>query len=204
MYVYISVLNMGWVHVGLANVLLNLAARGHPDYQIGIEFSGLGVERRPIASNRNRIVRDCPPAADVLCMIDSDIVPPLNFLDAASDEYDILGLPMPIYRNGDIVVGIVPLDGQEFQPVGQMQVVECKAVAGGVFFIQRRVFAHPEMQAGFADWFDEDGIVTHTEEHVYCEKARRLGFRVWANLGYPLGHVKEVDLKRLGLRAGNG
>jgi len=42
--------------------------------------------------------------------------------------------------------------------------------------------------------------LTHTEEHTYCEKARRLGFRVWAHLGYPLGHVKEVDIARINAR----
>lgn len=196
---HIAVLNMGWVRVELAERLLQVVAY-YRTHGLSIEFSGVGVQRRPIASNRNRIVRDCPKEADVLVMIDSDCIPPPNFLDAYAPEYDILGLPMPIYRDGDICTGIVLLDGQETLPVGEMVVVEASAVAGGVFFINRRVLDHPEMHAGFEDWYDNDGVLTHTEEHTYCEKARRLGFRVWAHLGYPLGHVKEVDIARINAR----
>ena len=194
MRVHIAVLNMGWVRVELAQRLMEVVITQRA-YPLSLEFSGIGVERRPIASNRNRIVRDTPEDAEVLVMIDADCIPPLNFLDAVDPELDIVGLPMPIWHSGEICTGIVSLDGAETQPVGAMELVECKAVAAGVMFIARRVFTHPEMQ--FVDEFDGDGVLTSTEDHVYCNKARALGFRVWANLGYPLAHVKEIDLQRV-------
>jgi len=194
MRAHIAVLNMGWVRVELAQRLMEVVITQRA-YPLSLEFSGIGVERRPIASNRNRIVRDTPEDAEVLVMIDADCIPPLNFLDAVDPELDIVGLPMPIWCSGEIYTGIVPLDSAEMQPVGAMELVECKAVAAGVMFIARRVFTHPEMQ--FVDEFDGDGVLTSTEDHVYCDKARALGFRVWANLGYPLAHVKEIDLQKV-------
>ena len=196
MRIHVVGLNQGWVRVELASLREYLAAtyRAHP---LSMEYSGLGVERRPIASNRNRIVRDCPPEADVLVMIDSDCIPPADFLDVAELDLDIVGLPMPIWRAGELCTGIVPLDGQRMIPVGTPEVMEVKRVAGGVLFLARRVFAHPALRGGFTDRFDEDGVLTHTEDHVYCDRARALGFHVYAALGYPLRHVKEVDLNQI-------
>lgn len=198
MRIHVVALNMGWIHAGLAMALVQVAADTRRVHSISIEFSGVGVERRPIASNRNRIARDCPKDAEMLVMIDADCVPPLNFLDAADADLDIIGLPMPMYdRTGRIMTGIVPLDNRETVEVGRMEVIEASAVAAGVLFIHRRVLEHPEMRAPFEDKFDEDGVLTWTEDHVFCERARKLGFQVWANLGYPLGHVKEIDIRHI-------
>ena len=193
MHIHIAILNMGWINVGLA-ATINQLILTHRTHRLSIVYTGLGMERRPISSNRNCIVRDCPQDADALCMIDADIVPPLNFLEAYSGE-DILGLPMPIYRNGAICTGITPLDERGVQPVGEMSVVECSGVAGGVFFINRRVFGAPGLR--FDDAFDDQGVLTSTEEYVYCHRARELGFRVWAHLGYPLSHIKEIDIREI-------
>lgn len=197
MRIHIAALNMGWIHVGLAATLVHVAAT-HRVHNLSIEFSGWGVERRPIASNRNRIARDCPKNAEMLVMIDADCIPPMNFLDAANADLDIIGLPMPMYdRTGQIMIGIVPLDNREMVDVGSMNVIEASAVAAGVLFIHRRVLDHPEMCPPFEDRFDKDGVLTWTEDHVFCERAREQGFRVWANLGYPLGHVKEIDIRHV-------
>lgn len=195
-HIHISILNQGWVRVELANVIDN-AIVSYRKGPLSIEYSGLGAERRPICSNRNRIVRDCPPEAEILCMIDSDCIPPFDFLDAANPDLDIIGLPMPIYRGGEIIMGIRPLDDRKTVTVGEMAYEEERDIAGGLMFIARQVFAHPAMRGAFRDKFDKDGVLVSTEDHVYCDRARKQGFKVWAALGYPLGHVKEVDLKKV-------
>ena len=46
----------------------------------------------------------------------------------------------------------------------------------------------------FAYDFDADGVALNDEDIYFCDKARQLGFEIWAAYDHPCGHVKEIDL----------
>ena len=180
----------------MTNAILLEHRCGH---NVSIRYYGGDYKSRPISSSRNHIVRDMPDA-DFLLMIDSDIVPHPDVLMLASYDLDIVASLAPVWRpgveGGPVVSGLVPLEPMAGAiKIGVDGLLECKRVGGGAYCIAKRVYSHPEMHGAFAEEFDEDGVTTTTEDYVYCDRARALGFRCWAALAYPvLAHVKPVNL----------
>lgn len=197
-HVHVAILHMGSIRWELSATVNAMLLNHRAGHRVSFRYYGDDYFSRPIPSSRNRIVRDAPKDADFILMLDADVVPPTNILEIAGFDLDIVASPSPIWRGGEdgdpVITGAVPLDGTEVVSVGEDKLLECRYVQGGAYCIAKRVFRHPEMRGAFADGFDEDGVVTDTEDYVYCRKARALGFRVWAALGYPLGHVKSVNL----------
>jgi hypothetical protein len=50
------------------------------------------------------------------------------------------------------------------------------------------------LPGAFAGRYDARGIKVVSEDYAFCDAARTAGYRIHAALGYPLGHVKEVNL----------
>ncbi len=95
-----------------------------------------------------------------------------------------------------IIVNMVPLDGEPGTlEVGSDATPEVKEGGAGALFASAQVLDHPEMRGAFAFEFDEWGMTTVGEDHVFCRRARAAGFKVHAALGYPCGHVQAVNLK---------
>lgn len=141
-------------------------------------------------------------SGDVLVMVDHDIGWEAGDLDhlvrVCLDMKGIVGgvfpkrgfgLGVPV-RFGDYGEYTIPAD----------RVVECQYVATGFFAVHREVLEAiratlPLTTHGHFPFFEaptvthEDGRVENlSEDYDFCEKARRLGFRVWADLRPQLTH----------------
>ena len=198
--VHVAVLNTGEIVTGLSEMLNLMLLRHRCGHAVSLQYYGGDYWSRPIASSRNRIVRDSPKDADFILMLDADVVPPPDVLMLASYDLDVIASPAPVWRpkdeGGPVITGIVPLEPTTGPiEIGGNGLLECRRVGWGACCIAKRVYKHPQMRGAFADLFDEDGVITTTEDYVYCDRARALGFRCWAALAYPvLAHVKPVNL----------
>ena len=190
MHVHVAVLHMGWIRWELSAWLLWVAATERR-MLVSIKYYGADPQGRPIASNRNRIVRDRPPGADKVLMLDSDTVPPKNLLDIALMEHDIVFCPSPIWRAGRVISNVKPLEGSTVD-VGRDEVIEVAAGGGGAFCVSCAVL--DALPGAFMDRYDADGVTTMTEDYIFCDAARSAGYRIYAALGYPIGHVKEINI----------
>lgn len=182
----------GWIRQELAAFLWR-AARD-PRHEVELAF----VNDRPIPSARNRLVRDhlLPGGWDFLLSVDSDVWPGGNLLDLAEDNLDVVYFPTPAWRSGShppVVAAItLPGEGAGMVDVSGGGLIPISS-GGSAFMAARRVFEQVS-PPWFADDFDALGILTGTEDRHFCGKAREAGFQVWAALGYPCGHFKEVNV----------
>lgn len=198
--IYIAVLNCGEARVELMRVLLHAVKSGK--YKIAIDFP----HDKPISNNRNKIVKKFLSMKDYdyLLMIDSDIVPPLNFLDLVDYDVDIITPIMFAYR----AEGIVPLaleknnhggynvigeqEGKDYADAGLLRV---DATGTGCMFIKRKVLEDPRLRAPFLDEFDEDGVRKLGLDLSFCKRAIEAGYKVYVHTDFVASHIVGVDLK---------
>lgn len=191
MHVHVAVLHGGWIRWELS-AMLNRILLGKKPCKVSLQYYGPDPEGRPIDSNRNRIARDRPANSDFVLMLDSDVILPANILDLAEFDLDVVGCPSPIWRPPNVVINVKPLGGAESVQVGSDEIVEVEVVGGGAYLIAGRVL--DALPVPFAYEYGADGVRISSEDHVFCRRAREAGFKVWAAMGYPLGHIKEVNL----------
>ncbi|MFH1486075.1 MAG: hypothetical protein ABIH46_08395 [Chloroflexota bacterium] len=197
--VSVSVLHMGWWRHEIA---LQMIALSHdPRYDLRIEAPSAS----PIASNRCEIAlraRNVLDAAWIL-MVDSDCRMGGNPLDMIEKDLDIVAWPALCYKPNRLVDArdpfvwnMTPHDeyGNIFNDMDLDRPVERGGIGAHMMLIARRVLEHPDMRAPFQDEFDVDGVRIGGEDIRFCFRARKAGFKVWAILSEPAGHVKEVDM----------
>ena len=193
MHVHIAVLHTGWVRWELSATLSHILLFDKR-HKLSLRYYDGSGEGRPTNSNRNRIARDRPPEADVVMMVDNDIVLPGNILDLVALDLDVIGCPSPIWRDGKAIMNFATLDNQTNVTVGDGEPLEVAVIGGGCYLIARRVFDHPQMRAAFQYQYDSDGIKIGGADHGFCQRARETGFKIWAAVGHSLNHIKEIDL----------
>ena len=64
-------------------------------------------------------------------------------------------------------------------------------------FVRRRVFERMGSEGWFRFAYDADGKIKTAEDIAFCQKARSLGFSVWANQRFEANHYKTVPLSTL-------
>jgi hypothetical protein len=192
--IYVAVLNQGTIDADLAVCLLNIS---HQDnYNVMITFPG----DRPISHNRNKIVQDFlrHKNMDYLLMIDDDNVPPINILNLADFDKDVIcgmsfgfqqGMIIPsiFKRKDDGLYTVAPFKGDE----GLMEV---DAAGSGQMMISRRVLE--KIRYPFRNEYDADGIKRLGLDLNFCQRVKELGFKVYAHLDYISSHVVPFDLKK--------
>lgn len=189
--IYIAILDQGWIRRELAPVLA--ALKSDQRFYIEIRHHSL----RPIAYNRNNIVKqflktDC----DFLLMIDHDNVPCRNPLDLVLLDKDIIGCPYLQVKNNE--TGWMALkklkDGyNQVKIKGDLQEVD--AVGTGVILIARRVLEKVKIPFE-RKW--KGGFPLLGLDFYFCEKAKKLGFKIWVHWKYLASHYKEVNLLEYG------
>jgi len=197
-HVHVAVLHTGWVRWELSS-WLNYITFNERRMSFSIQYYGNDFAGRPCSSNRNRVVRDRPLGSDVM-MIDSDIVPPIDLMDIGLLDLDVIGCPSPIWRGDDPrgpIITNLKTFGEPIVDIGKKTILEVEAIGGGIFYVSKRVMEHPGMRGAFRDIMDADGVCTMTEDYYFCQRARKMGFKIHAALGYPCGHVKETNLKAM-------
>ncbi|RLG71019.1 MAG: hypothetical protein DRO04_00725 [Candidatus Iainarchaeum archaeon] len=195
--VYIAVLNQGWIRPELSFVLTDITHQGK--YNVYLSYPA----DKPIQNNRNKIVKKFleKKEYDFLLMIDSDIVPPLNILDLADYNLDIVGALCFAFRDHRIVPLVLKENKrgryQVMEVDGSEGLVECDAVGSGCIMIHRRVLEHPKMRYPFKNYYDEDGIRVLGLDLSFCKRAKELGFKVYCHLDFPCSHWTPMDLKEV-------
>jgi|TARA_Y100000310_G_scaffold312222_1_gene359299 hypothetical protein len=190
--IYVAILNQGDIRTDLAQVI-NVMIQ-NDSYRLQLTYPAA----KPITNNRNTIVQkflatDC----DYLMMVDSDIVPPINILNLADFDKDIItplmfvkqkGMLIPLFlkRNRDGMY-----DAADY--LGKVGLQEVDATGTGCIIIKREVVE--EMKHLFKNRYDEDGIKVLGNDFAFCQDAKKLGFRVWVHLDYVAGHHSTQDLK---------
>lgn len=192
--IFIAVLNQNSMRVELAAILNEINKQGK--YDLIIEYPS----EKPISNNRNKIVQsflqsDC----DYLLMIDNDIVPPLDIINLADFQKDVISPVCFMYQKHLIVPLILrrAKDGQ-YSPLdykGHEGLVEVDAVGTGCIFISRRVLE--KIRAPFLNEYDLDGIKKIGLDLAFCRKAKAEGFKIFCHLDYVCEHWVTMDLKNI-------
>jgi tRNA A58 N-methylase Trm61 len=189
-----AVLNQGEIATNLTNSLRVMG--NNPDYDVDIELP----DDAPISNNRNKIVqRFLAKDYDYLLMIDSDIVPPPSVVNLADYQKDIMGTLCFIWQQGAVLPTVWNRhrDGM-YNPIdirSKEGVVEADAIGSGCIMLSRKVLE--EVKAPFLNEYDADGIKLFGLDIAFCKKAKKQGFKVFANLDYACDHWKKIDLKML-------
>ncbi len=188
----IAVLNMGWVRPELSQLLMEL--QGQKKYNLFICYPA----KKPITNNRNQIVkRFLETDYDYLLMIDGDNVPPLDILNLADFQKDIIGalcfgwmkkmiIPFCLNKNdsGSYDTRVIT-DGEGL--------VECDAIGSGVMMIKREVLE--KMPFPFRNEYDSDGVKGLGLDINFCKRAKKMGFKVFCHTDYRVSHWTDLDLR---------
>jgi hypothetical protein len=71
-------------------------------------------------------------------------------------------------------------------------IVECDGLGAGCLMMKREVLQ--AIEAPFADKIRADGTREVGHDYYFCEKAKALGYKVWADWEVLCDHVKQVPL----------
>lgn len=133
--------------------------------------------------------------------IDDDNPPTGNPLDVLDHDLDLVGFPTPVYHDkvrGDRPWYFNALSYVEeehawkpHEPWTGLQEVD--AIGTGAFVVSRRVIAQMK-PPWFMRQYDEYGIVERGHDYLFCHKAKKLGFRIWADFNCVCQHFVETDL----------
>jgi len=193
--VYIAVLNQGGIRPELAHVLHQMPSQDK--YEVIITYP----MDKPITQNRNKIVQDFLPRKefDYLMMIDGDIVPPINILNLADFQVDIVAPMLFAYQKMMIVPLALREDKDGLYKIaafrGDEGLMEVDAVGSGCIMMSREVLE--KVKFPFKNEYDADGIKKIGLDLHFCKEAKKLGFKVYTHLDYICSHWMEFDLKTI-------
>jgi len=195
--IYLAILNEGTVRVELIKTIMQWQMNG--EYEIYLSFPN----DKPIESNRNKIVQDfLKTDCEWLVQIDDDVVPPVDYLNLITYDKDVISGVCYAYRQ-DAIVPLVLFknkkDGlwknKEINPSDGL--IEVDSMGTGAMMIHRRVFV-PELQKHpFQSTWRKDGTRRKGLDLYFCEKAKKLGFKIWCHLRYDCSHIVSADLKEI-------
>ena len=195
---YLAILNEGWMRAEHLNTVF--LASNTDGIKLVMETPGLTWDK-PIASNRNRIVKrflktDC----DFLCMIDDDVVPLFNIAELAFYNKDIVGAPTRrrkaerlewvVYKQAPKGEGYYSVDLDRIDP--NTDLLQADAIGTGCIVIKREVLE--KVRPAFVDIFDEDGIRCRGMDLNFCTKAIDAGFEVFVSPKKICEHFRDFGL----------
>lgn len=163
---------------------------------------------RPFENNLHHIIKDFVAGEfDYWLSIDHDNPPLGNPLDLIELDIDIVGFPTPIWHyEGKVGETPVYWNGYDYDPredayrqhLSREGLQEVDAIGTGCFLVARRVFDSPEMRHGaFQRTWNEDGTVRLGADLAFCQRAKRLGFRIYCDYQRPCRHFGEHDLHEI-------
>lgn len=201
--ILITVPNKHWMHATVSQRLILLSKETR--YPVTIQFPSAV----PLENNQHGIIQTLLNGDwSHWLSIDADNPPTNNPLDLVELGKDIIGFPTPVwhytgqpgerpiyfnaYRWKDEKNAYV-----EWQPQEGIQKVD--AIGGGCFLVHRRVFEHPDMVAPFTRGLKPDGTVEFGNDMMFCQRARKAGFDIWAAFEYEgrsycCDHFVEISL----------
>ena len=83
-------------------------------------------------------------------------------------------------------------------PFGRDALTECDAIGTGCLLVRRRVFEDKDLKIPFQAGYDQWGQMVLTEDIRFCEKARRAGYKVYADFAQFADHfVQGISLNSI-------
>lgn len=114
--------------------------------------------------------------AEVCVMVDDDVVPHPEFLNAldALDRFGIIGWPVPLVGQFEMVWNTTWDAGQPTHH----GVTPVERVGGGVMVVRRDVLERVEFREGDLELWNGEAHQCPPEDWLFCDEARALGFEV--------------------------
>lgn len=200
--VYLAVLNQGSIRTELST-WVNDQTHQHK-YRLYVSYPS----ERPISNNRNQIVLDFLKRKEYeyLMMVDSDIIPPSNYLELVDFQKDIISGVCFAYMDSSVIPLVLDNTPEEEQALGKKAfsiknvdgtegLVPVGAVGTGAIIIHRRVLE--KVAQPFLNRYDEKGVKIMGLDLSFCKKAGELGFQTWCHLDYICSHLVTLDLKNV-------
>lgn len=156
----------------------------------------------PIDHCRNTIVKkflatDCTH----LLMIDDDIVPPVETLERLLfHDKEIIGAVCPVIgpdKSGKLAISYNAYMGSsgnytQHNWPNSSDLEEVSAIGTGCIMIKREVFTDGKLV--FMTEYDEEGIKWTGEDISFCENAKNLGVKIYADYKLKCKHIKACNL----------
>lgn len=200
--IYLAVLNQGEIAVELAQCL-DAIIQSSP-YPLVIDYSC----EKPISYNRNQIVKRFleRPQYDYLVMIDSDIVPPPDFLKLIDFEKDIISpvcfaftkkniFPLVLKKSKHKTTGFKYHPYESIHPSKWKGLIEVDAVGTGAIILSRKVLE--AVPYPFKNIYDKTGEKQIGLDLNFCREAKLKGFKVFCHTDYLSSHHTRMDLKTI-------
>jgi hypothetical protein len=132
-------------------------------------------------------------------MLDDDNVPPNNILNLVDFNKDIIcGISFGFQQNLVVPSVFKRRDNglytiHEF--TGEEGLMEVDAAGSGQMIIARRVLE--KLEYPFRNEYDRDGVKKLGLDLNFCQRAKELGFQVFAHTDYICSHIVPFDLKTI-------
>lgn len=138
-----------------------------------------------IHTNRNLLVREAfDNDIDYIFFLDTDIVGPPDIIDRLlSHGKDIVG---GTYRQRKVPFTLL---GNQVDHTDTGPLREMVRLPGGCLLVKTSVFE--KMTKPYFEFTWPDGGTETSEDYVFCDKARKLGYKIWmdADVSLKLGHL---------------
>jgi hypothetical protein len=200
--IYLAVLNQGEIAVELAQCLDSILATS--EYPIFIDYAC----EKPISYNRNQIVKRFleRPQYDYLIMIDSDIVPPPNYLNLVDFQKDIISGVCFVYAKNKVFPLVLkknhsPITGNKYKsydgidPKKWTGLIEVASIGTGAIVLSRKVLE--AIPYPFRNEYDKTGEKLIGLDLNFCRRAKKLGFKVFCHTDYICDHHTRFNLRSL-------
>jgi GT2 family glycosyltransferase len=196
--IQISILNQGGINTKLVSQIQEIANTNMYPISIGYPAG------KPITHNRNKIVKEFLESDfDFLLMMDGDCPPDdvEKMIEMADYDKDIIGGLCFGYLKEMIIPFAMKKNEQGTYDMADLGIrsgiQECDAIGSGNMMIARRVLEN--MPFAFKNEYDTEGIKIKGLDFNFCERAKEMGYKVWANTDLLCSHYTTVDLKNIWL-----
>lgn len=164
--------------------IMNLIAHSNYEFEILVSTRGYNT-----SENRNWIAaKTVNSGCDYLFFVDDDMILPENALERLLEaNKDIIGgVYLTKYEVQDYVYELLP--DKQIPKDERVGVFEVAAIGTGAMLIKCEVFKHLK-QPWFKYEWNENGSVKRSHDWIFCEDARKAGYRVFADASLDIKHI---------------
>ena len=193
----------GTITSGLAKFLLNLQQYYYQKINLMIVFEDFTV---PHDAARNMLIKKfLETDANYFMGIDADVIPPSDSMQklighnkdfisaivhkACANKKKIEAIPTIMIKEENIFIE---------RPVSKYyneSVIKIDSCGTGCFLAKRKVFE--TIKKPFEFTYNNDGIVTMSEDLNFCLKLQKAGFKIYADTSIICKHIKMIDISSI-------
>lgn len=193
MKIFIGIPNLGEINSYLSEQLLNLVNKSEHEFEFCFNV------KQPTDVNRNIIVNKFLKSnCEYLWFIDSDMLIFDNILDILNSGKKIISPVNLIWQNG-LKTNIFEevLGHTKSLPINNIPILRKADNCGcGCIFIHREIFKKLK-QPYFKFGVKRDGITCESENMLFIDKVKKLGYDIYIDERFITGHIKSLDLQSI-------